>query len=126
MKEEYVRKSYNFSNQMKPASEDDKPEPPILYKRKLVTEEDDDFGWPERGKKRFIEEEREYKGKDYLFGSYRKDPWIKQFKREADQQEQYKEKRFLQECDANNAERIKNGMAPYSYETFKKFGTGIF
>ena len=61
MKEEYFRKSYNFSNQMKPASEDDKPEPPILYKRKLVTEEDDDFGWPERGEKRFIEEEREYK-----------------------------------------------------------------
>ena len=126
VKEEYFRKSYNFSNQMKPASEDDKPEPPILYKRKLVTEEDDDFGWPERAKKRFIEEEREYKGKDHLFGSYRKDPWIQQFKREADQQEQYKEKRFLQECDANNAERIKNGMAPYSYETFKKFGTGIF
>ena len=94
VKEEYFRKSYNFSNQMKPASEDDKPEPPILYKSKLVTEEDDDFGWPEHAKKRFIEEEREYKGKDHLFGSYRKDPWIQQFKREADQQEQYKEKSF--------------------------------
>ena len=30
------------------------------------------------------------------------------------------EKRFLQECDATNARRRKCGMAPYSYETFKK------
>ena len=95
---------------MKPASEDDKPEPPILYKRKLVTEEDDDFGWPERAKKRFIEEEREYKGKDHLFGSYRKDPWIQQFKREADQQEQYKEKRFLRSIK----DIEKRTIQPYS------------
>ena len=36
------------------------------------------------------------------------------------------EKRFKRECDANNAERRKHGMAPYSYETFRIYGTGIF
>ena len=44
----------------------------------------------------------------------------------ADEQKQEKEKRFLQECDANNAERRKCGLLPYSYETFRTFGTGIF
>ena len=79
---------------MKPASEYDKPEPPILYKRKLVTEEDDDFGWPERAKTRFIEEKREYKGKDHLFGSYRKDPWIQQFKKRQTSKNNTKKKGF--------------------------------
>lgn len=36
------------------------------------------------------------------------------------------EDRFKRECDANNAERKKHGMAPYSYETYKTYGTGIF
>ena len=45
---------------------------------------------------------------------------------ETDKQKQEKEKRFLQECDANNAERRKCGLLPYSYETFRTFGTGIF
>ena len=44
----------------------------------------------------------------------------------ADEQKQEKEKRFLQECDANNAERRKCGLLPYSYETFRTFGSGIF
>ena len=45
---------------------------------------------------------------------------------ETDKQKQEKEKRFLEECDANNAERRKCGLPPYSYETFSTFGTGIF
>ena len=45
---------------------------------------------------------------------------------ETDKQKQEKEKRFLQECDANNAERRKCGLLPYSYETFRTFGSGIF
>ena len=45
---------------------------------------------------------------------------------ETDKQKQEKEKRFLQECDANNAERRKHGMLPYSYETFRTYGSGIF
>ena len=45
---------------------------------------------------------------------------------ETDKQKQEKEKRFLQECDANNAERRKCGLLPYSYETFRTFGTRIF
>ena len=45
---------------------------------------------------------------------------------ETDKQKQEKEKRFFQECDANNAERRKCGLLPYSYETFRTFGTGIF
>ena len=45
---------------------------------------------------------------------------------ETDKQKQEKEKRFFQECDANNAERRKCGLPPYSYETFRTFGTGIF
>lgn len=57
---------------------------------------------------------------------YRKDPWMQQFKAAADRQEQTKEQRFLQECDANNAQRQKYGMAPYSYETYRTYGTGIF
>ena len=44
----------------------------------------------------------------------------------ADKKKQEKEKRFLQECDANNAQRRKCGLLPYSYETFRTFGTGIF
>ena len=36
------------------------------------------------------------------------------------------EERFKRECDANNAERKKLGMAPYSYDIFRKYGTGIF
>ena len=45
---------------------------------------------------------------------------------ETDKQKQEKEKLFLQECDANNVERRKRGLLPYSYETFRTFGTGIF
>ena len=45
---------------------------------------------------------------------------------ETDKQKQEKEKRFLQECDANNAERRKCGLLPYSHETFRTFGSGIF
>ena len=45
---------------------------------------------------------------------------------ETNEQKQEKEKRFLQECDANNAERRKCGLSPHSYETFRTFGTGIF
>ena len=45
---------------------------------------------------------------------------------ETDKQKQEREKRFLQECDANNARRREVGMEPYSYETFRTFGTGIF
>ena len=45
---------------------------------------------------------------------------------ETDKQKQEREKRFLQECDANNARRREAGMEPYSYETFRTFGTGIF
>ena len=45
---------------------------------------------------------------------------------ETDEQKQEREKRFLQECDANNTERRKCGLPPYSYETFRTFGTGIF
>ena len=45
---------------------------------------------------------------------------------ELDKQKQEKEKRFLQEFDANNAGRRKCGLPPYSYETFRTFGTGIF
>ena len=45
---------------------------------------------------------------------------------ETDKQKQEREKRFLQECDANNTERRKCGLPPYSYETFRTFGTGIF
>ena len=41
-------------------------------------------------------------------------------------QKQEKEKRILQECDANNAERRKCGLLPYSHETFRTFGSGIF
>ena len=36
------------------------------------------------------------------------------------------EQRFKRECDANNAARKKHGMAPYSYEIFRRYGTGIF
>ena len=36
------------------------------------------------------------------------------------------EARFKRECDANNAERKKWGMAPYSYDIFRTYGTGIF
>ena len=43
---------------------------------------------------------------------------------ETDKQKQ--EKTFFQECDANNAKRRKCGLLPYSYETFRTFGTGIF
>ena len=45
---------------------------------------------------------------------------------ETDKQKQEKEKRFFQECDANNAERRKCGLLPYSHETFRTFGSGIF
>ena len=45
---------------------------------------------------------------------------------ETEKEKQEKEKRFLQECDANNAERRKHGMLPYSYETFRTYGSGIF
>ena len=45
---------------------------------------------------------------------------------ETAEQKQEREKRFVQECDANNAERRKRGLLPYSYETFRTFGTGIF
>ena len=45
---------------------------------------------------------------------------------ETDKQKPEKQKRFLQECDANNAERRKCGLLPDSYETFRTFGTGIF
>ena len=45
---------------------------------------------------------------------------------ETDKEKQEREKRFFQECDANNAERRKCGLPPYSYETFRTFGTGIF
>ena len=41
-------------------------------------------------------------------------------------EKQENEKRFLQECDANNAQRRKVGLPPYSYETFRTYGTGIF
>ena len=44
----------------------------------------------------------------------------------ADKQKQEKEKRFLQECDANNAQRRKCGLPPYSHETFRTYGSGIF
>ena len=36
------------------------------------------------------------------------------------------EARFKRECDANNAQRKKCGMAPYSYDIFRQYGTGIF
>ena len=36
------------------------------------------------------------------------------------------EQRFKRECDANNAQRKKHGMVPYSYDIFRKYGTGIF
>ena len=36
------------------------------------------------------------------------------------------EARFKRECDANNAQREKYGMAPYSYDIFRQYGTGIF
>ena len=36
------------------------------------------------------------------------------------------EQRFKQECDANNAERKKHGMAPYSYDIFRKYGKASF
>ena len=36
------------------------------------------------------------------------------------------EDRFKRQCDANNAERKKHGMAPYSYDIFRQYGTGIF
>ena len=45
---------------------------------------------------------------------------------ETDKQKQEKEKRFVQECDANNARRKEAGLLPYSYETFRTYGTGIF
>ena len=45
---------------------------------------------------------------------------------ETDKEKQEREKRFFQECDANNAERRNCGLPPYSYETFRTFGTGIF
>ena len=45
---------------------------------------------------------------------------------ETDKEKQEKEKRFLQECDANNARRREAGMEPYSYEIFRTFGSGIF
>ena len=45
---------------------------------------------------------------------------------ETDKEKQEREKRFFQECDANNAERRKSGLPPSSYETFRTFGTGIF
>ena len=45
---------------------------------------------------------------------------------ETDKQKQEREKRFVQECDANNARRKEAGLSPYSYETFRTFGTGIF
>ena len=37
---------------------------------------------------------------------------------ETDKEKQEREKRFFQECDANNAEKRKCGLPPYSYETF--------
>ena len=36
------------------------------------------------------------------------------------------EARFKRECDANNAQRKKCGMMPYSYDIFREYGTGIF
>lgn len=33
---------------------------------------------------------------------------------------------FYARCDANNARRIAVGLQPYSYETFRQYGTGIF
>ena len=36
------------------------------------------------------------------------------------------EARFKRECDNNNAQREKYGMAPYSYDIFRTYGTGIF
>ena len=44
---------------------------------------------------------------------------------EKEKQESEK-KQFLKECDANNAQRRKVGLEPYSYETFRTYGTGIF
>ena len=43
---------------------------------------------------------------------------------ETDKQKQ--EKTFFQECDVSNAKGRKCGLLPYSYETFRTFGTGIF
>ena len=45
---------------------------------------------------------------------------------ETEKEKQESEKQFLKECDANNAQRRKLGLEPYSYETFRTFGTGIF
>ena len=35
-------------------------------------------------------------------------------------------KSFEQLCDEQNAERIKHNCAPYSYETYRRYGLGIF
>ena len=99
-------------------------------------DDDDDVGWfgsersfpepsPEPGTKEY-EDWQERKRAMKSQKKIREDPWIQEFKKETDNQEQEREKRFLQECDANNTRRRECGMAPYSYETFKKYGTGIF
>ena len=35
-------------------------------------------------------------------------------------------KSFEERCDEQNAERIKHNCAPYSYETYRRYGLGIF
>ena len=35
-------------------------------------------------------------------------------------------KSFEQLCDEQNAERTKHNMAPYSYDTYRRYGLGIF
>ena len=90
----------------------------------VTDDDDDDVGW--FGSKRSFPEPPLEKTARKSLKKIREDPWIQKFKKETDKQEQEREKRFLQECDANNARRRECGMAPYSYETFKKYGTGIF
>ena len=35
-------------------------------------------------------------------------------------------KSFEELCDEQNAERVKHNCAPYSYETYRRYGLGIF
>ena len=37
-----------------------------------------------------------------------------------------KPKSFEQQCDERNAERVKHNCAPYSYDTYRQYGLGIF
>ena len=80
---------------------------------------------------------REYKGRRYvpemsrenrarLYQKWNEKKWMSEFAQSAARQTKHSEESFKQACDRINEQRKQHNCAPYDYETYRKFGLGIF